>query len=63
MTSKAAQQLGRKGGKATSKKYGPDHYKKLAEHMNKVLAKRKKLKEYKSVGCIHGDGACAECGV
>lgn len=33
---KAAQQLGKKGGMVTKKKYGKKHYKKLAEHMNKV---------------------------
>ena len=30
-----AQALGSKGGKATSKKYGKEHYRKLAENMNK----------------------------
>lgn len=37
--------LGRQGGLTTKKKYGKDHYKKLAEHMNKVRAAKKKAKE------------------
>lgn len=33
--SEMAKALGSKGGKATSKKYGKEHYRKLAENMNK----------------------------
>lgn len=40
MKNKAAQQLGKMGGLATSKKYGREHYLKLAENMNR----KKKVK-------------------
>lgn len=39
--SEIAKALGSLGGKKTSKKYGKEHYKKLAAHMNKVKAERK----------------------
>lgn len=35
MKNKSAQQLGKLGGLATKKKYGKEHYQKLAENMNK----------------------------
>lgn len=44
MTSKAAQELGKKGGEATLKKYGKKHYQKLAENMNRILAAKRKAK-------------------
>lgn len=34
MTNKAAQSLGKLGGLATRKKYGKEHYQKLAANMN-----------------------------
>jgi len=34
--------LGKRGGEAVSKKYGKAHYQKLAEHMNKVIAEKKR---------------------
>ena len=43
MINKAAQKLGRLGGEATKKKYGAEHYKKLAEHMNKVRKQKKEI--------------------
>jgi len=40
----AAATLGKKGGKATSKKYGKLHYQKLAANMNAVKkSKREKV--------------------
>lgn len=32
----AAKALGKKGGEATRKKHGKEHYQKLAAHMNEV---------------------------
>lgn len=36
-----AQELGKLGGQATVKKHGKEHYRRLAEHMNKVRKDRK----------------------
>ena len=44
-TKQAAAILGKKGGKATSEKYGKLHYQKLAANMNVVIANRKKIKK------------------
>jgi hypothetical protein len=41
----AQRELGRQGGLTTKKKYGKEHYQKLAEHMNKVRAEKKKAKD------------------
>ncbi len=39
---KAAQQLGRKGGKTTAKKYGKDHFR-MAQQKSVASRKQKKL--------------------
>jgi hypothetical protein len=41
MKNKAAQELGKLGGQATKKKHGTAHYRKLAEHMNRVRAEKR----------------------
>jgi len=41
MKNKHAKALGRLGGLATKKKYGKEHYKKLAENMNKKIKEKK----------------------
>lgn len=38
-----AQSLGKLGGEATKKKYGKEHYRKLAENMNKKIKEKKAL--------------------
>ena len=38
----AAKELGSRGGKQTSKKYGKKHYQRLAKNMNEKIAERKK---------------------
>jgi hypothetical protein len=44
------QKQGKKGGKTTLKKYGKAHYRKTAEHMNKVLkARREKNARQKAI--------------
>lgn len=44
MKNSAAVALGSRGGKATSKKHGAEHYKKLAANMNKKLGRTGKKK-------------------
>ncbi len=40
---KALQELGRQGGLKTKKKYGKEHYQKLAKHMNEVKRQKKQV--------------------
>jgi len=42
MTNKHAKALGKLGGFATKKKYGKEHYQKLAENMNKKIKEKNK---------------------
>jgi hypothetical protein len=41
MKNKNAVNLGKLGGKATSKKLGVEHYRELAQHMNEVKKSKK----------------------